>query len=198
MKIVTIPHPSLRTPASPVTLVDKKLKNFVVELQQILAEKDHPKGVGLAAPQVDVKWRIFATQLSASSDQDAENDYQLRAFINPEIVDHSTHQIYGPNPDDTTLEGCLSIPGIYGPVPRWEKITLRYDEIVGDELQERIAEFRDFAARVIQHEHDHLNGILFIDYVAEYGLPLYQEHPRTKKLIEITQEMVSALLQKSL
>lgn len=199
MKIITIPHPTLRTKATPVITVDKKLKDFVTQLEQTLAAKDNPKGVGLAAPQVNTKWRIFVTQLPIQ--ENAEDQYQkIRVFINPEIVDHSSLQVYGPprHGGDSTLEGCLSIPGIYGPVPRWEKITLRYDEIVGDELHSKTNEFTDFDARVIQHEHDHLDGILFIDYSAEYGLPLYQEDPQSEKLVEISEEMVAALLQKSL
>lgn len=199
MKIISIPHPTLRTKAVAVATVDKKLKNFLSDLQKTLATKKNPKGVGLAAPQVDVKWRIFVTQLSADGKRESESDEPVvpRIFINPEIVDHSSHQTYGPSKEDATLEGCLSIPGIYGPVPRWQKVTLRYDEVINDELRERTAEFQDFAARVVQHEYDHLNGVLFIDYSAEYDLPLYREDPKTEKLQEINDEMIAALIQKS-
>ncbi len=197
MKIITIPHPTLRTVSTPVAHVDKKLKDFVVELKDTLAQKKNPKGVGLAAPQVDTKWRIFATQLSPSGSAEDDTGAQLKIYINPEIVEHSADQVFGPTKNDTTLEGCLSIPGIYGPVPRWKKIVLRYDEVVDDRLQERTAEFSEFAARVVQHEYDHLNGVLFIDYSAEYDLPLYQEDPRTEKLVEINDEMIAALLEKS-
>src|SRR5258708_4304609 len=186
MKIITVPHPTLRTIAQPVTTIDKKLKNFVNDLETTLAKKDNPKGVGLAAPQVDVKWRIFTTELAAQGDRsDEQNPAILRAFINPEITDTSKGKVLGPTKKKQTLEGCLSIPGLYGPVPRWAKITLKYQVIQGDKLVIKREVFQDFAARVVQHELDHLNGVLFIDYSLTENLPLYKEDPETEELVEI-------------
>jgi peptide deformylase len=198
MKIITIPHPTLRAKATPVTKVDKKLKDFVRDLEKTLAEKRNPRGVGIAAPQVDVKLRAFTTQMPVTTADETEEFDPLHTYINPEIIDHSTTLSHSTRRGDTTLEGCLSIPQIWGPVPRWKKVTIRYDKIIGDELKEHIATFTDFQAAVIQHECDHLDGVLFIDYAAEYDLPLYQENTRTGKLIEISDEMVAALLHKSL
>ena len=193
MKIITVPHPTLRTIATPVSQVDKKLVQFVGELEQTLANKTNPRGVGLAAPQVDTKWRIFATQLPISPQSE---ESKVRSFINPLIIDHSENHTFGPDKKEPILEGCLSIPGIYGPVPRWEWIDLEFQYISGDELKTTKERFSDFPARVAQHELDHLNGILFVDYMMQYSLPLYQEDPKNDKLYELEPEMVLALLEK--
>jgi peptide deformylase len=194
MKIITVPHRTLRTTAQPVEKVDKKVRQFIQDLEKTLAQKNNPRGVGLAAPQVDNKWRIFSTQLPMTPESE---EYRLRTFINPRITDHSQAHTFGADPKEPTLEGCLSIPGFYGPIPRWEWVDLAYDYIDGDELKTSSEHFDDFAARVIQHEHDHLDGVLFIDYTIEYDLPLYKEDPKTEKLIELEPEIVLALSEKT-
>jgi len=202
MKIITVPHPTLRIPAQPVTKVDKKLKIFVKDLEETLKRKNNPRGVGLAAPQVDIKWRIFVTQLPPINSQhdqsgdrpEADEPTELRVFINPEITEHSEAMTLGPDKKEPILEGCLSVPGIWGPVPRWEWVTLTYQSIVNEELVARTEKFQDFAARVVQHEHDHLNGVLFIDYSLEYELPLYKENPKNEKLYEIEAELLPAFV----
>ncbi len=190
MKIITVPHPTLRTIAQPVTQVDKKIQQFVKDLEDTLAKKKNPKGVGLAAPQVNTKWRIFSTQLPETPQSDVS---VLRTYINPRISDHSEGHSYGVDKKEPTLEGCLSIPGFYGPVPRWEWVDLTYDYIDGQELKTTSGHFRDFEARVIQHEYDHLEGILFIDHVIEFNLPLYKEDPETEKLEELEPDLILAL-----
>jgi peptide deformylase len=198
VKIITVPHPTLRTKAQPVNKVDKKLQQFLSELGATLKNTRKPRGVGLAAPQVNKKWRIFTTFLEAAAGQPA----QLRAFINPRITDHSDKLTFGPDPKEPRLEGCLSIPGIYGAVPRWQWVELAYDEINQDdaspnqpygELIERRDHFADFAARVMLHEFDHLEGILFTDYSLKYDLPVYQENTKTKQFEEIEMEILQHL-----
>ncbi len=183
MKIITHPHPSLRTIAQPVVTVDKQLRKFIQDLKNTLQQASNPQGVGLAATQVNAKRRIFATLL----------DHQLRAFINPEIIDHDNKTTLGPKKDDPYLEGCLSIPGIYGPVPRYGTIKLQFQTISGNDLVSQIEIFDDFAARVVQHEFDHLNGVLFIDYTKRLDLPLYQEDKNTKKLNQLEPSIVDIL-----
>jgi peptide deformylase len=195
MKIITVPHPTLRVVAEPVTQVNDELKKFVVELQDTLAKKANPKGVGLAAPQVNKKLNIFVTQLDDEGTK--KGPPSLKVYINPRIIDQSEHRIVGPNDEEAVLEGCLSIPGIYGPVPRHEWVKLEFQEITGDELVTQTGVFEQFAARVVQHELDHLHGILFIDYTLKYDLPLYQENKKTKKLKEISEELIEALVQKT-
>lgn len=173
MKIITIPHPTLREKAKAVVTVDKKLKRFIADLEKTLIEAKNPQGVGLAATQVDAHQRIFSTNL----------DRQLRSFINPEIITHSEQLVFGPDGKDDYLEGCLSIPGVYGPVPRYQWLELRYQAISNNNtLITHQEKFHDFNARVVQHELDHLNGVLFIDYTLKLELPLYQENKSTKKL----------------
>ncbi len=183
MKIVTLPHPSLRATAQPVTAVDKQLLKFIQDLQNTLRQAINPQGVGLAATQVNAKKRIFATLLN----------HQLRAFINPEIVDRDDKKTLGPKTDDPYLEGCLSIPGIYGPVPRYGWVKMTFQKIVDGHLITQTETFDDFAARVVQHELDHLNGVLFIDYTKQFDLPLYQEDKKTKKLNPIEPSIVEIL-----
>ena len=110
-------------------------------------------GVGLAAPQIGLSTRIFGIDSTPMGDEDTEG--VKRAFINPEILDE-----YG---DEWSFEeGCLSIPDVHGEVLRPEKLTIRYFDEQWNEHEE---EFDDMTARVIQHEYDHLDGVLFTDYL---------------------------------
>lgn len=183
MKIITIPHPTLRQKAQPVTVVDKKLKQFISELEETLLATTKPKGVGLAAPQVDRLRRIFALNLD-------RNGKAIRSVINPVITSHSEEVTLGPDPEEPYLEGCLSIPGIYGPVPRWQWVELEFQVIEDDRLVSKSEQFDDFAARVVQHEFDHLDGILFIDHSMKYNLPLYKENTETKKMEEFDRSLL--------
>jgi peptide deformylase len=195
MKIITIPHPTLRQTAQKVEQVDKKVFQFASELGQTLLTKRNPRGVGLAAPQVDKKWQMFATQLPVDPHQPEKT--QIRLFVNPQITDHPNSFTFGPNIDEPILEGCLSIPGIYGPVPRFPWVELSFEEIVGSDLVPRREYFELFPARVIQHEFDHLFGKLFIDYTEQYDLPLYKENEQTQKLAELNDELIGAVLAQS-
>lgn len=180
MKIITAPHPRLRQVAEPVSTVDAKLVSVVQALTKTLGATTDPKGVGLAAPQVDKKWRLFVTQFDqeelalTSWSQDAHRRSEQH-FINPVITKHSSTQELGPNEDEYLLEGCLSIPKIYGPAPRWSWIEVEYAVIHEGELLQQRLRLEKFPARVFQHELDHLNGVLFTDYLLEYDLPAYTD-----------------------
>jgi len=195
MKIITVPHLTLRQQAVPIETIDKKILSFLDQLGDTLLKKDNPKGVGLAAPQVDQLLRVFATYLPATGKREDANPV-LRLFINPVITDVSEELTFGPNPEEPILEGCLSIPSIYGPVPRHEWIELEFQELQGVELQPRKERFSAFAARVVQHEYDHLEGRLFIDYIAQLDLPLYKE--LGKKMEEMDSQMIKAFYHQSL
>lgn len=202
MKIIQAPHPTLRTKAQEVTKLDKKILQFIPELEKTLDHSQNPKGVGLAAPQVDKKYRIFSTNLPLDgSDPDEDSALSLAHYINPEIKKTSNNRILGENAkdEDYRLEGCLSIPLLYGPVPRWEWVELEYSYIKLNanqepELVRTKRKFSNFAARVIQHELDHLDGILFTDYLLEYDLPAYQPDPKTDKLEEIRNRQILEIL----
>lgn len=175
LKIVTAPHPSLRQIANPVTKLDAKTKQLVKDLQKTLALKKDPPGVGLAATQVDHNRRLFAINLPADPNQD-NSPTTLEVLVNPVMTKHSDQQTFGPDAKHPTLEGCLSIPNLYGPVPRFEWIEVEFEQVVNHELVATKRRFDWFGARVVQHELDHLNGILFTDYSLEYDLPVYTEN----------------------
>lgn len=185
MRIVTAPHPALRETTKKVKRADPKLASFLEQLGKTLTEKNDPPGVGLAAPQVDKAWRIFATNLHPSKPESKQNGI-LRYFINPVMVKHAAKMSFGPDEKHPALEGCLSIPSLWGPVPRYEWADFEWQELQDDKLVEAKGRFSHFAARVMQHELDHLNGILFTDYSLEYDLPVYQEEkPNGDKLSEL-------------
>lgn len=156
---------------------------FFKELEATLVHHDKPKGVGLAAPQVDKLWRVFVTYLEG----------RPLVFANPYIVKHSQQMIFGPKNDEDILEGCLSMPNIYGAVPRWEWVDLEYEVLNQDRLEPTKSRFADFHARVIQHELDHLNGVLFIDHSLEYDLPVFRERRGSKGYDEIPREALELI-----
>jgi len=191
MKIITVPHPTLRKKSLDVRVIDKKILQFVDQLVLTLAEKSNPSGVGLAAPQVDKNIRIFCTNLPPGNELETdEGKSQVNVYINPVITKHSKKITFGPDKNEPILEGCLSIPSLYGPVPRFESIELEFDQIINQELKRTKQHYAFFPARVIQHELDHLNGVLFTDYSLYYDLPIYQEDEKKRKLIEIDKKMI--------
>lgn len=192
LDIISIPHPTLRNHALAVEHVDKKLIEFIQNLGVTLDATRKPRGVGLAAPQVDKLWRVFVTNLPPVRDPNS-HAHELRAFINPVIVSTSRGQTLGQDSSDPDLEGCLSIPGVYGPVPRWEWVNLEYQIIENDTLVERSERFAAFPARVIQHEIDHLDGILFTDYILQYELPLYRHGDNGKGFVEVDPALIAGI-----
>jgi len=145
MKIVKYPHPCLRHVSKPLARVDSDLRRIVAQMLELMYEH---KGIGLAANQVDLPYRFFVANLQ--SDPDAKD--QEFVFINPVITQRSGTA--------EAEEGCLSFPGIYAPVRRPEKITLTTFNLAGEELR---FELDGLLARAVQHETDHLDGIVFID-----------------------------------
>ncbi len=192
LPIITVPHPTLRQTAQPVTELTPEVLSFAASLTETLDKKRNPSGVGLAAPQLNKLWRMFALNLDLLGSEKS-NRRTLQLCINPEIVAHSQNRSLGPNPKDATLEGCLSMPGLYGPVPRWQWIDLVFSEIKAGKLISRQLRLNDFAARVAQHEHDHLEGILFTDYANEYDLPVYKENKKGD-LVELEDRSLLAYL----
>lgn len=191
MKIISVPHRTLRTRAQEVITFDKKVQSFVNDLTKTLQTTNNPPGVGLAAPQVDSTYRIFATFLAPGT-KESDEQRAMRIFINPVVVDHSENLVFGHEGDEPRLEGCLSIPGLYGVVPRFQWIEFEFLYPENGELKPGKERFAEFPARVMQHEFDHLDGILYTDYSLEYDLPVYQENPKTKKLEEIDKKILEA------
>jgi len=161
--IVATPNPVLSSPARTVTSFDTRLAKLIRDMKATLRAAQQPKGVGLAAPQIGEPWRVFVTRPTEKS--------EIRVFINPEIIKHSADQTDGVPERENKLEGCLSIPKIWGRVKRARKLTLQYQDEQGSSLKES---FTGFLATVIQHETDHTNGVLFVQRVLEQKGKLYQ------------------------
>jgi peptide deformylase len=145
LEIIHYPHPTLRYVSKPLKRVDAELKSMVAEMFELMYEHD---GIGLAANQVDLPYRIFVC--NPEGDPDAKEAECV--FINPVILKGSGQH--------EREEGCLSIPGVYAPVVRKEKITVQAYNLAGEEIS---GELDGLFARVVQHETDHLDGRLFID-----------------------------------
>lgn len=145
-------------------------------IKDMYATMDFANGVGLAAPQINQGIRLFVIDSSLMLDEDDEEKGIRRVFINPIILDE-----YG---DDFSFEeGCLSIPEVRAEIIRPDKLTIEYyDE--NWKLHEE--EFSGLTARVIQHEYDHLEGILFIDYLKGLKKRLVQS-----KLIDVSKGKIS-------
>lgn len=159
-KVLPSANPKLRESSKLVGKIDKKVLSIVKDLKDTLSIQKDPEGVGLAAPQIGKPLRIFV-MLDAG---------ELTAVINPEIINVSQKKS-GKLKRGEIMEGCLSLPYYYGPLKRPKKITIKY---IDEEGSEKIEDFVGFTAQIVQHEIDHLNGILFIDRLLENKKPLYK------------------------
>lgn len=146
-KIRYIGDPILRKVAEPITKFDEDLKQFARDMIDVMHVED---GIGLAAPQIGISKQIIAVDASEL----VEDEYP-RVFINPEILESSGEWV--------VEEGCLSIPGVREEVTRPEKILLRFQDETGELFTE---EYSGWLSRILQHEIDHLNGILFVDRIS--------------------------------
>ncbi|HYW78694.1 MAG TPA: peptide deformylase [Thermoguttaceae bacterium] len=151
MRIIKYPHPTLRHKSKPLRRVDAALRKIIDEMLELMYED---RGIGLAANQVDLPYRLFVMNLQ--SDPAAKEEEHV--FINPVI---SKRQGMA-----EAEEGCLSLPEIYADVKRPEKIVLSAYGLDGQELN---YELSGLFARAAQHEADHLDGILFIDRLSPGG-----------------------------
>ncbi|WP_137742788.1 peptide deformylase [Robertmurraya siralis] len=156
-------HPTLRSVAKEVPLPASKedkdtlkaLMEYVIASQnpEIAKEKDLRPGIGLAAPQINVSKRMIAIHVT----DEKENLYSY-ALFNPKIISHSVEKAYL-----TSGEGCLSVDeSIPGYVPRYARVTVKATTLEGEEIKLRL---KGLPAVCIQHEIDHLNGIMFYDHI---------------------------------
>jgi peptide deformylase len=148
LKILEFPDPRLRTVAKPVIAVDETIKRLIADMFDTMEDA---QGIGLAASQIDVHLRVIVMNLS-------EDDIGPRVFINPEIeiLDDSV---------DPYEEGCLSVPGFYEKVDRPAHVMIRALDGEGKAFEE---EAHGLLAVCIQHEIDHLEGKLFVDYLSPF------------------------------
>lgn len=180
MKIVQAPDDVLAKKAKTVNKIDKEITNLLAEMTITLAAAKDPEGVGLAAPQVGKSLQIFIVR--------EKPDAPLLTFINPKI-----ERVFDPSTSsgqvkpskkskkNVQLEGCLSLQDIWGVVQRHDSVELSYQDEKGDK---HTKQFDGFLATIIQHECDHLNGILFPKRVLEQNNPLYKSVKNAQGEIE--------------
>ena len=162
-KILHYPDPRLRRQALPVDTVDDETRTLIDDMAETMYQAP---GMGLAAPQIDVSKRILVIDIS-----EARNN--LRVLVNPELLTQEGEQ--------TMEEGCLSVPGVYEEVTRAEKVTVR---ALGGDGKPFELEADGLLATCVQHEIDHLDGKLFVDYLSRL------KQQRVRKKLEKQQRLV--------
>lgn len=170
MKILVTPDPFLRKVAKHVVKYDKKLQKQIDDMIATLLSAKDPEGVGIAATQVGIDKRIFIVRLAGVPE----------VFINPKITDTSMAMLseIHKKSKNRWLEGCLSIPKIWGFVDRPYWVEFEYQTPHQGELITKKRKFQDMESSFIQHENDHLDGILFTDHILKQGGQIFKE---TKK-----------------
>jgi peptide deformylase len=157
LTILEYPDPRLRTRAVPVDAVDARLRELIDDMLETMYAA---KGIGLAATQVNVHRRLLVADVS-------ESRREPRVFVNPEILSREGTEV--------SQEGCLSVPGYYDEVERAERIRVRALDRDGKSFE---ADLDGLLAICVQHEIDHLDGKLFVDYLSEL------KRQRVRKKIE--------------
>lgn len=148
MQIIHYPHPTLRHQSKPVRRVDTELKQMVETMFELMYES---RGIGLAANQVNLPLRLFVINTTGTKGEGEE-----LVFINPVLSKAKGN--------DEAEEGCLSLPGLYGNVRRPKQIDVNAFNLKGEEIS---ATLTGLLSRVVQHETDHLDGVLFFDRMSD-------------------------------
>ena len=153
--IITLPHPHLRQKSAKVHIITDETKQLIDDMTSASIDwedsRPHEISAALAAVQID---RLERVVIVRSSFEDKETR-EFTPLINPEIVKFEGEQV-------EDFEGCLSVKGCYGRIKRWNKIRLKALDVSGNEIRFKA---EGFLARVIQHEIDHTNGIVFVDHI---------------------------------
>ena len=171
-KILTVPNDVLLQKSKPVKKITSDTHKLIQDLKDTLIAQSDPIGVGISAVQIGVLQRIFLIR--------PDEDEDITVMINPQmtILDEKVaSEKKSPNKErkkkrKPLLEGCLSIPEVWGHVLRPEKVQVEYMDEKGDMHTQN---YSDFASIVVQHEYDHLNGILFTQRTLEQGYSLFKE-----------------------
>lgn len=174
LQIVTAPNEVLSQKAKPVGNIDQSIKKLIAEMKETLDNTRDPEGVGLAAPQIGRSLQIFVVKPT----RNAVHEVYINPVIKLIAPKPSTKQRRKrTNETGTKLEGCLSIPTIWGPVTRAEKVSITYKDEAGNVKTEEIGGFK---ATILQHEYDHLEGILFPKRILEQHGKLYKSSKNEK------------------
>ncbi|MCJ7804140.1 peptide deformylase [Patescibacteria group bacterium] len=161
-KILTVPNPLLRQKSKPVGKIDKKIKKIIVDLFDTVKNASEPKGLGLSAIQIGHPLRIFV----------AKTKKKFEIFINPKITFSSKETLKKVlKKEQQFFEGCLSVPRIYGFVNRPYQIK---PEWLDEKGQKKSKDFKNRLSVCLQHELDHLDGVLFIDRLLKQKGKIYQ------------------------
>jgi peptide deformylase len=174
LTILTDDNPRLRLKSQKVTKFDKNLKKLA---QDMLESMEHANGIGLAAPQVGVLQRLIVIDIPEDLEFEGSPHYHA-VLVNPEIAKCSGEQI--------GEEGCLSVPGWYGDVKRYYTVTVRAQDITGKPVKIKA---EGLFARCLQHEIDHLDGIIFTDVVDPTTLhrakPAEEQEAKSGELVKV-------------
>lgn len=165
-------HPVLRQMGEDITAEYPDLQTLISNMWDTMY---HSEGIGLAAPQIGLPIRLFVIDADPMAEDFPECKGFKRVFINAHITSYSEDKV-------TEGEGCLSIPGIHESVQRPNKITVEY---MDENFTPHTETFEGFAARVVQHEYDHIDGVLFIDHISAIRKQLIKG-----KLLNITKGKV--------
>jgi peptide deformylase len=162
--IITLPNSHLRTKSSFVKEIDGNIKKIITDMTDATVSWDKSReyevGVALAAIQIDKPYKIIIIK----SDLESKENLTFKAYINPEII-----KLYGDIVEE--YEGCLSVPDIYGKVPRYNKVRIKAMGLDGKTVMLTVT---GFLARIFQHEIEHTEGILFIDKIKDSSEAFYK------------------------
>jgi peptide deformylase len=172
--IVEVPDPRLREISKPVDQVDDEVRALVADMFETMYAAP---GIGLAAIQVGVPKRILVIDLQEPEEEGGEPVRDPHVFINPEIVEHSDRDV-------PYTEGCLSVPDQYAEVDRPDRVRARWLDLDGKLHEEEI---EGLLATCLQHEMDHLNGVLFIDHLSRLKRDMI-----LKKIAKLRKEQLKA------
>jgi len=168
LKVARLGHPVLRTKAQPVPVADIKSAPIQQLIDDMFETMHEYQGIGLAAPQVHVGLRIFVAGLRpapSADEMDDDHEMPLITLVNPEIA-------LVPGATEEAWEGCLSIPDMRGRVPRAASVNVRAYDRHGKRID---ISAKGLPARVIQHENDHLDGVLFFDRMPTLATLTYMD-----------------------
>lgn len=166
LEIIRMGHPTLRQKAEPVDpkkITTSEIQNLIQQMKLAMREAD---GIGLAAPQINKSIQLALIEFELDPEkQDSDHEPPLHVFINPKIE-------YLAEPEQGYWEGCLSVPGLRGFVERPDRVKVDY---LNEKGEEKSLTTWGFPAVVIQHELDHLEGILYVDKLKDPSMLVYNE-----------------------
>ncbi|HYH36127.1 MAG TPA: peptide deformylase [Candidatus Saccharimonadales bacterium] len=155
--IIALPNPHLRQKSKRVGIITDEIKDILQDMREATISwdqsRDHEVGVALAAVQIDRLYKIVIVR----NDYNDKDNHEFTVFINPEIVKREGEV-------KTDFEGCLSVPNVYGKVPRHSRVKVKALDVNGKQFR---VTAEGFLARIFQHEIDHCNGTVFIDHIKD-------------------------------